>query len=455
MTTSRLTRRAFLQLTAGLSAGALMAACAPVGSGANEGGDGASAENVELSFAMYNFDPWLVALDDMYKVFMADNPGITVKVESTPGEDFWSRQEARLAAGNPSDMSIGDPGFFGRYAHKGYYLALEPYLERDSVDLAKWFPVTVNDCRYDKSTGIVGQGTLFGMPATYVGTVLYYNKDLFDAAGLAYPDDSWDRNNLFDAALALTRDSAGNQADSADFNPDDIAQWGITMINRDGISTTVWNNGGELINSDQTACMMTEPAAVEMFAWLASLLHEHHVHPTTAQLEGLPNPFQVSKVAMSVDGTWNLGYYGENLEFNWDIAPIAKGTAGLDRITYAGTNTLHIFKDSSHLDEAWKLMQLMTGPKGMEAFSKTGTPALQETANSDVYLSGPPEHRAVAVDIGAYARNYYPGLKSDQWKQIFNAELEALWINNVPAADVLQTICDKITPILQTPVDQL
>ncbi|HRW04208.1 MAG TPA: extracellular solute-binding protein [Caldilineaceae bacterium] len=455
MNTSSMSRRGFLRLTSTVAGGALLAACTPVGQSGSEGSGGTTAESTELAFAMYNFDPWLIALDDMYKVFMEEHPDITVKVESAPWDDFWSRQEARLAAGNPSDMSIGDPGYFGRYAHKGYYLALEPYLERDGVDLANWFPVTIDDCRYNSSNGVVGQGELFGMPATYVGTVLYYNKDLFDAAGMAYPDDSWDRNNLMDAALALTLDSAGNNAGSADFDPEDIAQWGITMINRDGISTTVWNNGGELINAEQTECLMTEPAAVEMFEWLASLLHEHHVHPTTAQLEGLPNPFQVAKVAMSVDGTWNLGYYGDNLEFNWDIAPIAKGTVGLDRITYAGTNTLHIFKDSAHLDAAWELMQFMVGPEGMEAFAETGTPALAETANSDTYLSGPPEHRAVAVEIGAYARNFYPGLKSDQWKQIYNAELEALWINNAPAAEVLQTICDKITPILQTPVDEL
>ena len=302
MKASRLSRRDFMRLTSTVTGGLLLAACTPTGPAATGDGSGATAENVELAFAMYNFDPWLVALDDMYKVFMTDNPGITVKVESAPWDDFWSRQEARLAAGNPADMSIGDPGYFGRYAHKGYYLALEPYIERDSVDLAKWFDVTLADCRYDNTTGVVGQGALVGMPATYVGTVLYYNKDLFDAAGLAYPDDSWDRNTLFDAALALTLDSAGNKAGSADFNPDDIAQWGITMINRDGISTTVWNNGGEFINAEQTASLLTEPASVEMFSWLAALLHEHHVHPTTAQLEGLPNPFQVSKVAMSVDG---------------------------------------------------------------------------------------------------------------------------------------------------------
>lgn len=455
MTTSSLSRRAFLRLTSTVAGGALLAACAPVGQSGGEGSGDATAENTELSFAMYNFDPWLVALEDMYQVFMEEHPDITVNVESAPWDDFWSRQEARLAAGNPSDMSIGDPGYFGRYAHKGYYLALEPYLERDGVDLANWFPVTIDDCRYNSSNGVVGQGELFGMPATYVGTVLYYNKDLFDAAGIAYPDDSWDRAMLLDAAMALTLDSAGNNASSGDFDSEDIAQWGVTMINANGIATTVWNNGGELINADQTECMMTAPESVEMFEWLAALLHEHHVHPTTAQLEGLPNPFQVAKVAMSMDGTWNLGYYGENLEFNWDIAPIPTGTVGLDRITYAGTNTLHIFKDSAHLDAAWELMQFMTGPEGMAVFADTGTPALAETANSDAYLSGPPEHRNVAVEIGAYARSYYPGLKSDQWKQIYNAEIEALWLNNDPAAEVLQSICDNITPILQTPVDEL
>jgi multiple sugar transport system substrate-binding protein len=256
-------------------------------------------------------------------------------------------------------------------------------------------------------------------------------------------------------AKALTLDAGGNNAASADFDAENIAQFGITMINRDGISTTVWNNGGELINAEQTESLLLEPQTVEMFEWLASLQHVEHVHPTPAQLEGVPNPFQVGRVAMSIDGTWNVDYYAQNLEFNWDIAPIPLGTAGLPRVTYAGTNTLHIFKDSAHLDEAWELLQFMIGPGGMAYFAKTGTPSHIETANSDVYLVGEPENRQLAVSIGDYARNYYPGLKSDLWKQIYNAELEALWIGQSDAQTVLQSIHDQITPILATPVDEL
>ncbi|HXF62719.1 MAG TPA: sugar ABC transporter substrate-binding protein [Caldilineaceae bacterium] len=455
LTRSPMTRRAFVRWLAGATTTGLLAACTPAVSPQGSAEGSPAQATVELSFDMYNFDPWLRALDEMFQAYGQENPGVVAQVESAPWEEFWPRQEARLAAGNPSDLSIGDPQYFGRYAHKGYYLDLESYIERDQVALDQWFEVTVNDCRYDRTTGIVGQGALFGMPATYVGMVLYYNKDLLDAAGESYPDDTWDRERLFQAAVALTQDSQGNNAGAAGFDPEDITQWGINMIGAYGIAVTVWNNGGELINREQTQCLMTEPEAQEMFEWLASLLHEHHVHPTPAQLEGVPNPFQVGRVAITMDGTWNVDYYAENLEFNWDIAPVPLGTKGLERVTYAGTNTLHIFSNSAHLEEAWDLLQYMVGPGGMAYFAKTGTPSLIETANSDVYLTGEPENRQEAVNIGNYARNYYPGLKSDQWKQIYNAELEALWIGQSSAAEVLQTICDKITPILETPVEEL
>lgn len=452
-----LTRRGFLHLTAGLGAGALMAACAPAVAPQGSAGGAASAQAtaVELSFDMYNFDPWLKALDAMFATYMEQNPNVKVTVESAPWEEFWSRQEARLAAGNPADLSIGDSGFFGRYAHKGYYLDLEPLAESSALNLADWFEVTINDSRYDRTTGIVGQGTLYGMPATFVGLVLYYNKDLFDAAGMAYPDDTWTRDRLTEAAVALTKDGAGNSSGAAGFNRDDIVQWGLTQNLNYGMALHAWNNGGELLNAEQTQCLMTDPAVVEVYEWLDKLLHEQYAHPTPAQLEGLPNPLQVGKVAMNMDGSWNLDYYVENLEFNWDIAPVPLGNKGLDRVTYAGTNTLHIFKDSAHIDEAWKLLQFMTGPEGMVYFAKTGTPSLKETANSDAYLIGKPENRAEAINLGNYGRNYYPGLKSDSWKQIFNAELEALLIGEADAATVLQSICTKITPILETPVDEL
>lgn len=451
----QLTRRTFMTLVAGTGTAALLAACTPAvapQSGSTEGT--ASAAPIELSVDIYNYDPYLKVLDQISTDYTAANPNIKVSIESAPWEEFWARQEARLSAGNPTDISIGDPAYFGRYAHKGYYVNVEPFIEAEQIDLARWIQSSMNDCRYDNTTGVVGNGIVYGFPANFVGSILYYNKDLFDAAGVAYPDDSWDRNTFFEAALALTIDEAGASAGQEGFDPEAIVQWGINMIGSYSNAVTVWNNGGELINREQTKSMLIEPATVEAFEWLASLIHEHYVHPTPAQMEGLPNPFQAARVAMTMDGSWNVGPYLTDIEFNWDIAPVPMGTAGLDRITYAGTDTFHVFKDSAHVDEAWSLLKYMTGPEGMKYFATTGTPCLLETANSDLYLSGPPEHRSVVVELGSYAVNYYPGLKSDRWKQIYDAELQRIWLNGEPVPDVLQSIHEQITPILETPISE-
>jgi multiple sugar transport system substrate-binding protein len=434
---------------------AFLAACTPATvpqSGSTESSP--SEATIELSVDIYNYDPYLKVLDQIFTDYMAANPNIAATVESAPWEEFWARQEARLAAGNPTDISIGDPAYVGRYAHKGYYLNVEPFVEAEQIDLSRWIQTSLNDCRYDNTTGVVGNGTLFGFPANFVGSILYYNKDIFDAAGVAYPDDTWDRNTFLDAALALTLDEAGVSAAQDGFDHEAITQWGIEMIGSYSNAVTVWNNGGELINREQTQSMLIEPATVEAFEWLASLLHEHYVHPTPAQMEGLPNPFQVARVAMTMDGSWNVGPYITDVEFNWDIAPVPMGTAGIDRITYAGTDTFHVFKASKNVDAAWALLQYMVGPEGMKYFATTGTPCLLETANSEAFLSGPPEHRAVVVELGSYAVNYYPGLKSDQWKQIYDAELQRLWLNEAPALEVLQGIHDQITPILETPISE-
>lgn len=453
MKTTTLSRRQFMHMAAGTGATLALAACAPAAQSPGQSGPDEAA--VEVTFEMYNFDPWLIALGEMFTEFAEQNPGITATVQSAPWDEFWPRQEARLAAGNPSDMSIGDPSFFGRYAHRGFYAEMAPFIERDGVNLDNWFDVTIADCRYDSTTGVVGSGELYGMPATYVGIVTYFNKDLLDAAGVEYPDDSWTRDDLMAAAQALTFDRSGNPATSPDFDSGDVQQWGVYTLGATALAQLIWNNGGELISLDQTTCMMSEPESVEIFEWLSSLLHEYSAHPTPAQLEGLPNPFIMGRVAITLDGTWNIDHYVDTLEFDWDIAPVPLGTAGQDRVTYAGTNTLHIFRDSANLDEAWTLMQYLTGMGGMAYFARTGTPALIESANSDAYLTGSPDNRPVAVEVGEYARNYYPGLKSDLWKQIFNAEIQAVWLNEGSPQEVLDGICGRITPILETPVDEI
>jgi multiple sugar transport system substrate-binding protein len=407
-----------------------------------------SGELPLLRFAMYNFDPWLSALPKMFNDFEQEVGTAQVKLEAAPWEQFWARFESQAAAGIAPDLQIGDPFLVARYADAGLYLNVEPYVDRDGVNLDDWLSAPIAACRFEKETGLMERGTLYGMPATLVGTILYYNKDIFDEAGLDYPTEDWNRDDYEAAALQLTKDNSGTRAADAGFDPDDVALYGSNTVGGYSTAVHLWNNGGGLVSEEQKECWIDKPESIEIFQWLADLVLKYHVNPDSAWFQGQPDVFLTERIAMKLDGSWNLDHYVENLTFNWDIAPPPKGTADLPRITYAGTNTLHVYSGTQYPDQSWDLLHYLAGPGGQKYFMKTGTPCCIASAESEEYLTGQPEHRKVAVDIGQYGRTYYPHLGNDRWKEVYSQEIEAIWLDEGTVEEVCASICEKITPIL-------
>jgi multiple sugar transport system substrate-binding protein len=401
-----------------------------------------------LRFAMYNFDAWLSALPKMLNDFEQEVGTAQVELESAPRDQFWPRFESQAAAGIAPDLQIGDPFLVARYADTGLYLNIDSYIERDQVNLDDWFLAATEACRFEKESGRIGVGPMLGMPGTMAGTILYYNRELFDAAGLGYPTEDWDRLDVQAAATALTQDSAGNTASSAGFDPDDVAIFGCSTVDGYGTAVHVWNNGGGLVAEDQSECWVDKPESVEIFQWLADLILVDHCNPDPAWFEGQPDVFLTQRIALKLDGSWNLDHYVENLTFDWDVAPVPLGTAGLDRITYAGTNTLHIFSGTQFPDEAWDLLHYIAGPGGQKHFLATGTPCHIETALSEAYMTGAPDHRQVAIDIGQYGRTYYPHLGNDRWKEIYNQEIQAIYQGAGTAKEVCASICENMAEVL-------
>ena len=202
----RMSRRSFLKLAGASASGAILAACQPKTVIVEKEVEKVVKETVEvekivekekevtwvvekavqpeglplLRFAMYNFDPWLAALPKMFNDFEEEVGTAQVKLESAPWGQFWSRFESQAAAGIAPDLQIGDPFLVARYADKGLYLEVDPYIDADGVDLSEWLLASTQACRFEKGSGLMEVGPMYGMPATLVGTILYYNKDLFD-----------------------------------------------------------------------------------------------------------------------------------------------------------------------------------------------------------------------------------------------------------------------------------
>ena len=134
--------------------------------------------------------------------FHEANPKITVKVTVSDWEPYWDKLQTSIAGGDAPDVFAMDGPLFPDYQTRDVLLDLKPFIDRDGYDLGQLADQAVADF-----TTPDGQ---FGLPRDLNVVALYYNKAMFDAAGIPYPDDTWDWAKLTDVAKQLTlRDASG------------------------------------------------------------------------------------------------------------------------------------------------------------------------------------------------------------------------------------------------------
>ena len=116
--------------------------------------------------------------------FHAANPKITVKVTVSDWEPYWDKLLTSITGGDAPDVFAMDGPLFPDYQSRGALLDLKPYIDRDGYDLGQLADQAVAD--------FTTPGGQFGLPRDLNVVALYYNKKMFDTAGIPYPDASWD-----------------------------------------------------------------------------------------------------------------------------------------------------------------------------------------------------------------------------------------------------------------------
>ncbi len=134
-----------------------------------------------------------------------------------------------------------DGPLFPDYQSRDVLLDLKPFIDRDGYDLGQLADQAVADF-----TTPDGQ---FGLPRDLNVVALYYNKKMFDAAGIAYPDDTWDWAKLVEVGKQLTVKDANGK----------VSQWGFyteTTDMENYWSSLVWQNGGDIISADKKTSLV-------------------------------------------------------------------------------------------------------------------------------------------------------------------------------------------------------
>jgi multiple sugar transport system substrate-binding protein len=395
-----------------------------------------SNEPVTISYMVWGAPEELEVWQTIVDEFQAANPNIKVNVEVSDWDTYWTKLKTLLAANTPPDVFAMDAPLYLDYQSRGVLLNLQPYIDKTSGFLDGFYPVTLE--AYKLPDGY------YGMPRDFQTIVLFYNKDMFDAAGVAYPTADWTYDDLRAAAKDLTIDIDGDGTiDQYGFSAD---LWDMELV----WSEAIWSWGGEVINADHTKTLIGEPAAREAWQYFYDLMFADKSMPdanTTGQYGG--DLFQAGKVAMTSIGHWAVPGYA-TVDFKWDVAPMPTSPTG-GRATSVNSAGFVVAKESKYPDASWEFVKYCLSETGQKRLTELGLaiPVLESVANSPVFLkqSMVDINQQVFLDSLAFAK-MKPVVKGyDEWAAAIGDGMAPIWLGEaelnptldevVPAADAV------------------
>lgn len=281
----------------------------------------ASFAETNLTYMMWGDPPEIAVWEAIVGEFEAANPDIKVKVEVSDWDSYWDKLRVTTVGGNPPDVFAMDAPLYPDWQSRGSLLDLSPYLKAAPETLNGVYPGPLS--AYQLAAGT------FGLPRDFQTIVLFYNKAMFDAAGVAYPDDSWTLDDLRAAAKKLTIDKDG------DGHTD---QWGLgtELWDMEPMwGPVVYSYGGAPISADFKKTTLGEAPAAEAWKFLADFRLDDGSVMSTEDLESYGNDgFLAGVAAMTFTGHWNVPGYSA-LTFDWDVTPFPRARPAAPRWSIA------------------------------------------------------------------------------------------------------------------------
>ncbi len=299
--------------------------------------------------------------------FNASHPDIELVLEIVDYDAARDALSTQIASGNPPDI-VGPVGVSGSEAYHGQWLDLTDLIASHNFDLSQFDQGAID------FYNVGGEGQL-GLPFAIFPSAMFYQRDMFDEAGLNYPpheygepyvmpdgsEVEWNYDTVREIGLLLTVDENGNDATSPDFDPEAIVQYGYEPTFQDLRAVGSYFGAGTFLAEDGTTAQIP-PEWADAWKWLYEGMWTDHFIPTETVNQtdefGQGNPFNAGRVAMTLTHLWYTCCLGD-AGGNWDVAAVpshnGKVTANFN------ADTFRIFKTTQHPDEAFEVLAYLLG----------------------------------------------------------------------------------------------
>ena len=358
-------------------------------------------------------------LKKMIEVFEQKNPDIKIDVQLTGYNDYFTSLATKVGGGNAPDVFEMNMENYLSYMLRGACA--------DLTDLG------IARENYSEGTlsAVSSDGKLYAVPMSFSTCVLFYNKALFDQAGIAYPTDDW---TWADAQAAAEKIAALG---------DDI--WGYYQpITYNEFYKSIAGNGGSLLNADYTAFTVNSPEnAAVLDAMLKRVRGESRVMPNAEDMAGRGDwdLFSEGKLGMLVTGIWGFSTFTERCAFDWDIV-VEPGYK--DKATFFFANVNCVSPSSDNKEAAARFIDAMGSDPDIVQLRLDASwelPTIADQSKLSQYLTiTPPANRAAVFDSMDYASAPPALIEAGAASEIIGNVLSTLETNDMTAQEALDEI---------------
>ena len=290
---------------------------------------------------------------------------------------------------NPADVFLLNYRRFAGYAGKGLLEPLDDYVAASSV-------IHLDDFYPEALRSFYWKGQLLAIPQNLSSLVVYYNKNLFDEAGIPYPKDDWTWDQFIETGRALTKDTNG------DGTPDQYGLGTEAIFFR--VAPFIWQNGGEIFDNPETPTALTlnNPKTREAIEWFMDFSRKHKIVPDMYAEKAEPSVsrFLRGLMGMYFDSRRGVPVYRTLRSFDWDVAPLPRGKMPAGILHSDG---YFMAKASRNKPAAWAFIEFANSSEGQTLMATTGrtVPSRKVVANSPAFLDSTrkPVHSQVFLDV--------------------------------------------------------
>lgn len=264
---------------------------------------------VKLSFQIWD-NAQRQGMEAVAAAYMEKTPDVVIQVQVTSWDEYWTKLDAAAESNQLPDIFWMHTNQILKYADYGMLADVTNLYDDEDPD---YYQKHFSEISQDNAKGT--DGRLYGVPKDKDTICLVYNKEMFDAAGVEYPNENWTWDDLT-AASAAIYEKTGKYGYMA-YADDQLGYWNF-----------VYQAGGHILNEDKTKAGFTDPATRKGMEFYINLQKEPWCPDQRYFAETNPGTaFMSEQGAMYLEGNWNLMSMMQNnaaMEGKWDVAVLPK-----------------------------------------------------------------------------------------------------------------------------------